>query len=208
MRSPINWAVLGLLIERTGYGYDLFHRFERTYAELLGLSSPSQIYKGLDALKERELIEPLSTEIAAPEEQRQRNTRYRACAEAVPAYREWLIGQARERRQSPELLALLVGALPHRDALVVVDRYEQHLLSERTSAPPTPDGASALARRMAEHARQLETGLALKWTTYARRELEAAIDAQGAPGASASAAPGGASTGRAGSRVDDRVALR
>jgi DNA-binding PadR family transcriptional regulator len=177
MRSPINWGVLGLLLERSGYGYDLFHRFERTYAELLELSSPSQIYKALDALEERGLIEPLPSEVAVPEEQRQRKTHYRACAEAVPSYRDWLLAQVSSERQHLELLALAVGALPARDALLVVDRYERYLLAERASAPPPLDGASARARRLAEQAKQLETGVALKWTTYARRELQAAIDA-------------------------------
>ncbi len=179
MRSPVNWGLLGLLIERQGYGYDLFQRFKRTYGKFIVLSCQAQIYKGLDALEYRGLIEPLPSEVAVPEEQRQRKTRYRARAEGVPAYREWLSTQVSQEHQPLELLALQVGALPPRDALVVVDRYEHRLLSERESAPPALDGAPALARRLAQHAEQLETGLALRWATYARRELEASIDAQG-----------------------------
>jgi hypothetical protein len=30
MRSPINWGLLGLLIQRPSYGYELVQRFERT----------------------------------------------------------------------------------------------------------------------------------------------------------------------------------
>lgn len=201
MRSPVHWGLLGLLIERPGYGYDLYQRFQRTYGKLIELSCQAQIYKGLDALEGRGLVEPIPSEVAVAEEPRQPKTRYRAHAEAVPAYRGWLITQVIQERQRLELLALLVGALPHRDALIVVDRYEQHLLSERTSAPGMPDGAPALARRLAEHAKQLETGLALRWTTYARRELEAAIDAQGWGHLSASAAPAGASAAQPGGRV-------
>ena len=52
MRSPVNWAVLGLTIERPSYGYEILQRFERNYGELLKLSSPSQIYKALDSLME------------------------------------------------------------------------------------------------------------------------------------------------------------
>ncbi len=157
---------------------ELFHRFERTYAELLALSSASQIYKGLDALEEHGLIEPLPSEVAVPEEQRQRKTHYRTRAEAVPAYRDWLLAQVSQERQQLELLALQVGALPAPDALLVIDRYEQYLLTERCSAPPTLDGAPPLAGRLTQQAEQLETGVALKWTTYARRELQASIDAQ------------------------------
>jgi hypothetical protein len=178
MRSPINWSLLGLLIGRPGYGYDLFHRFERTYAELLGLSSASQIYKGLDALEERGLIEKLPSDEAPGEGPRQRKTHYRACAEAVPSYWDWLLAQVSQERQHLELLALQVGALPPQDALLVVDRYERYLLAERTSAPPTLDGAPPLAGRLAQQAEQLETEVALKWTTHARRELQASIEAQ------------------------------
>ena len=50
MRSPINWALLGLVIQRPSYGYELVQRFERTYEDALELSSPSQVYTALDAL--------------------------------------------------------------------------------------------------------------------------------------------------------------
>ncbi|HEY5344333.1 MAG TPA: hypothetical protein VIJ66_11835 [Solirubrobacteraceae bacterium] len=184
MRSEVNWGLLGLLIERQGYGYELYHRFGRTYGKLIVLSCQAQIYKGLDALEERGLIEVLPSEIALPAQAHkpttrypgQPKTRYRALAAAVPGYRDWLITQVTQEGRCVELLALLVGALPPRDALVVIDRYEQHLLSERRAAPPVTDGASVLARGLAEHAKDLETGLALKWTTYARRELDASID--------------------------------
>jgi hypothetical protein len=184
MRSEVNWGLLGLLIERQGYGYELYHRFVRTYGKLLVLSCQAQIYKGLDALEERGLIELLPSEDAlrahahkpATRYRAQPKTRYRALAEAVPSYRDWLLTQVTQEGQCVELLALLVGALPARDALVVVDCYEQHLLAERSSVPPALDGASVLARGLAEHAKQLETGVALKWTTYARRELQASID--------------------------------
>lgn len=205
MRSPVNWGVLGLLIDRPGYGYDLFQRFKRTYGKTIELSCQAQIYKALNALEGRGLIEPLPSEIAEPEEElRQPKPRYRACAEAVPAYRDWLVTQVTQEGQHVELLAIQVGALPPHDALVVVDRYEQHLLSERESAPPMPDSAPALARRLAAHAKQLEAGLALKWTTYARCELEASIDAQRTAQASATAAPAGTT----GVQPGDRVALR
>jgi len=178
MRSPINWAVLGLLIGRPGYGYDLFHRFERTYGDALPLTSASQVYGALKPLKQKALIEQLPREDGGAGELAQPKPRYRATVAGRCHYREWLIAQACEKRQSLELLALLVALLPPRDALVVVDRYERYLLSQPTGAPALPEDFSALARRLADHAKQLETGLALKWAIDARRELEAAIDAR------------------------------
>ncbi len=176
MRSRVNWAVLGLLIERPGYGYDLFQRFKRTYGKSIELSHQAQIYKALNALEKRGLIEEVPADVAPREEPRQPKPRYRALPEAVPGYREWLIAHVTQERQNLELVALQVGALPPHDALIVVDHYERHLLSEREQAPPALDRASVLARDLAQHAKQLETGPALRWTTYARRKLEAAID--------------------------------
>ncbi len=179
MRSPVNWVVLGLVIERPGYGYDLFRRYERTYGKTLELSCQAQVYKALTALERRGLIEQRRSDTAAPEELRQPKPRYYASAEAVRVYQDWLITQVTQERQRSELFPLQVAALPARDALVVIDRYEQHLLQEHRSARNAPalDGSSALAGRLVQERRRLEAGLALKWTEYARRELEATIDA-------------------------------
>jgi DNA-binding PadR family transcriptional regulator len=61
MRSAVNWAVLGLVIERPSYGYELFQRLERRYG---GVLDPpiSQIYAALNALERASLIEPLQEE--------------------------------------------------------------------------------------------------------------------------------------------------
>jgi hypothetical protein len=179
MRSRVNWGVLGLLIERPGHGYDLFQRFQRTYGSLIELTHQRPIGKALQALEKLGLIEALPPEACAGRGSASAKPRYRARAEAVPAYQEWLIAQVTQERQVLQLLALQVGALPPRDALVVVDHYERHLLSARVEAPPAFDRASVLARDMAEQAKQLETGVALRWTTYSRRMLEAAIEAKG-----------------------------
>jgi DNA-binding PadR family transcriptional regulator len=183
MRSPVNWAVLGLVIERTGYGYDLFQRFERIYGNMLELSCQAQVYKALDALEDRGLIErlPPETPVLGAERQPKLRLRYQATEQGRCSYRDWLIAQVTQERQRSALFALQVGALPPREALAVIERYEQHLLAERQSArgAPTLEGSSGLARKLAEESQRLEAGLALKWTAYARQELEATIDAHG-----------------------------
>jgi Transcriptional regulator PadR-like family len=57
MRSRVFWAVLGLVIERESYGYDLGRRFEQLYGDLLPLSGMPQIYMALDVLRNRSLVE-------------------------------------------------------------------------------------------------------------------------------------------------------
>ena len=110
MRSPIGWGVLGLLIERTGYGYDLVNRFERTYGDTIELSSPSQIYKALTALEDRGLIEKISP----LEELRQPKPHYRATAAGLRDYQDWLLVQVTQERQRSSLFAIQLAMLEPR----------------------------------------------------------------------------------------------
>jgi len=87
-------------------------------------------------------------------------------------------------------------------ALVLLDRCERGLLAERKAAQNAPalDGASPLARRLVEEVKRLEAGQTLKWTEYARGELEAAIGARGDGGISGQTAGTAGSQGQAGSQ--------
>jgi DNA-binding PadR family transcriptional regulator len=180
MRSPTGWGVLGLLIERTGYGYDLVHRFERTYRDTIELSSPSQIYKALTALEDRGLIEKVPQRQSALEELRQPKPHYRATAAGLRSYQDWLLVQVTQERQRSSLFAIQLAMLEPRAALALLDRCEYNLLAERNVAPNAPalEGPSPLARRLVAEVKRQEAGQTLKWTEYARSELEAAIAAQ------------------------------
>src|ERR1700731_241869 len=57
MQSLVNWALLGLVIERPSYAYELAQRFERTYEGVLSLSSISHVYTALGTLRDRSLVE-------------------------------------------------------------------------------------------------------------------------------------------------------
>jgi DNA-binding PadR family transcriptional regulator len=106
MRSAVNWAVLGLVIQRQGYGYDLYQRFDRTYGGALALSCEAQVYKALTALKNRGLIEELPASETSEDDRRQPKPRYRATPAAVPAYQDWLIFQVTQDRQRSALFSL------------------------------------------------------------------------------------------------------
>ena len=99
LRSPVSWALLGLVIQRPSYGYELVQRFERTYGHALELSSPSQIYTALDALERRGLIEKLPPG-EAPEVVRQPKPHYRATARGVEQLRR-LADRPGPRRAPP-----------------------------------------------------------------------------------------------------------
>jgi DNA-binding PadR family transcriptional regulator len=204
MRSPIGWGVLGLLIERTGYGYDLVHRFERTYRDTIELSSPSQVYKALTALEDRGLIEKLPREQPAIDPLRQPKPHYRATAEGLRSYQDWLLVQVTQERQRSSLFAIQLAMLEPRAALALLDRCEQTYLQQQQTPAGDPSfgGASSLAHRLVAEVKRLEAGQTLKWTEYARRELQAAIAAQGegeargpAAGSQGQAGPRGQVTG-------------
>jgi DNA-binding PadR family transcriptional regulator len=182
MRSPVNWAVLGLMIERPSYGYELLQRFERNYGELLKLSSPSQIYTALDSLRDRGMIEATS-EPAAGVGSRQPKLHYRATEEGVRRYQEHLVGQAEEDRRRSSLFARELAALGPDAALAVLDSYEQMCLAQATKLPPrrrselaAPEPSTTLADRLAAEDERLAMEAKLPWIEYARRELRAVAD--------------------------------
>ena len=182
MRSPVNWALLGLVIERPSYAYELAQRFERTYGEVLALSSVSHVYTALAALRGRKLIE----EIPGTRTGAQPKPRYHATESGMELYGDWLVGQVGEDRRRQQLFVLQLATFsrdPH-TALDILDRYEHACLQEAQATPLTPrtetvaEGAPQLAARLENEERRLALGAKLAWVQYARRELVAVADAR------------------------------
>ena len=175
MQSPINWALLGLVIERPSYAYELAQRFERAYFGVLSLSSTSHVYTALAALTSRSLIE----EVPGTRAGRQPKPRYRATPVGVEEYRDRLVGQLREDRRRQRLFILQLAALT-RDpaaALDVIDRYEQACLAEASMIPiPAEDGvpvdgSSDFIEKVLSEENRLAIGAKLSWVQYVRRQL-------------------------------------
>jgi DNA-binding PadR family transcriptional regulator len=202
MRSPVNWALLGLLIEHPTYAYDLAQRFERRYGEALELSNIGHVYTALGALEGRGLIE----EIPGTREGRQPRPRYRATALGAGAYRDWLVALVGEEERRRRLFVLALGALADEPARMidVLGDCERAWLAQGMGTEiasggggragggsaggssaggggphNAPDGAplhgtpAVLARLLAEQER-LAVGAKLEWVQYAREQLGAA----------------------------------
>jgi DNA-binding PadR family transcriptional regulator len=183
MQSPVNWALLGLVIDRPSYAYELARRFERTYDGVLTLSSVSHVYTALATLKERALVE----EIPGTRSGGRPKTRYRATHGGLIEYGDWLVDEVREDRRRQRLFVLQMGSFV-RDpgaAIGMLDRYEQACLQEVARIPLVPEqdrsslhaGHAVLARLSAEEAR-LALDAKLRWLQYARSELRALAEAQ------------------------------
>lgn len=174
MHSSVNWALLGLVIERPSYAYELARRFERTYDGALSLSSVSHVYTALAALRDRGFIE----EVPGIRDAQRAKRRYRATCTGLDAHGEWLVGQVAEERRRQRVLVAQLGALartPER-AMAVLDGYEQACLAEM-AAVPDPDaekgpGTIRLVARLTGEEMRQTVAAKLRWAQYARAQLQ------------------------------------
>lgn len=180
LQSPFHWAVLGLIIERPGYGYQLASRFERAFGSELPLSGASYIYRMLKALEKHGLIE----EIAGTGGGRQPKPRYRATPAGVARYMEQLISEASEDRRRSRLFArkLAVFAGEPHVALELIGRYRDACLRDAVRSPLASSGAEAkvdqatrLAARLEAEEARLAIDAKLAWLDQATAEFEALV---------------------------------
>jgi DNA-binding PadR family transcriptional regulator len=187
MTSPVNWALLGLIIERPSYAYELAQRFERIYGDTLVLSSSSHAYTALGALKDRSLIE----EIPGSGTERQPKPHYRATGTGSEEYRAWLVGQVSEDRRRQRLFAIQLTGLARDSeaALEVISGCEHACLEEAGRIPilmrngnqngnQNGNGApghdvSERAERLLSEENRLAVEAKLAWIQYVREDLEA-----------------------------------
>lgn len=183
LRSPVTWALLGLIVQRPSYGYELVQRFERTYGEALELSSASQIYTALDALERRALIERFALD-AVEAAGRQPKPHYRVTAEGMCGYREWLVSQVHDERRRSRLFALQLALLAPQEALAVLDRYEQACLAEASGTPAAGaagEGSAGVLSRLVLEDERLAIEARLAWIQYVRVQLQALLPSQRNP---------------------------
>jgi DNA-binding PadR family transcriptional regulator len=177
MRSPINWALLGLVIQRPSYGYEFLQRFERTYGDAIALSSVSQVYTALDTLTRRGFVEEIEAERISPAT-RQPKPHYRATVEGVHHYQQWLIAHIQDERRRSRLFARQLAMLAPAYALAVIERCERACLEDATATGRRPvsmdgEGVGDLAASLVGEEERLAAGARLAWIDYARRQLKA-----------------------------------
>jgi DNA-binding PadR family transcriptional regulator len=177
MRSPVNWSLLGLVIQRPSYGYELVQRFQRAYGEDLELSSPSQIYTALDILQRRGLIELLAP-AKARGLSRQPKPHYRVTEDGMGAYVDWLASHVQGEQRRSRLFVHQIAVLPPSEALAVIERCERTCLKAATARPVPErqeqrDDQGVLAMRLVDEEQRLVIDARLAWLEFARRQLRA-----------------------------------
>ena len=180
-QSTVQWALLGIVIERPSYVYELATRLERAYGGEVRLSSTSYAYKALEALKERGLVEV----VPGSGSDRQPKPVYQATPSGVTAFQEQLVSEVSEERRRSRVSArkLAIFAREPEVALALIGRMREACLKEavRASSSSFPgadqlDTASSLGARLAAEEGRLALDAKLVWLDYAARELKAQME--------------------------------
>lgn len=134
MTSPVNWALLGLIIERESYAFELATRFQGIYSNVIVLSSTSHIYTALGVLQSRSLVE----QIPGTGPGRQPKPIYRVTPLGMECYGEWLVDYVQEDRRRQVMFVLGLSALLGDMGVVlgVLERYEQAWLEQDGKTGP------------------------------------------------------------------------
>jgi DNA-binding PadR family transcriptional regulator len=181
MRSAFNWSVLGLVIERASYGFELWKRFERRYGDVHAVGSEPQTYAAINALRDKGLVEEVpGSRIVEPDAGRQPKPHYRATQAGLEAYESWVLAQLREHHRRLREFARQLGAFAQQPetALRILARYEQACLDEKQAAIPTPTEfpnrfVPGLGDNLASVYGRSVVAASLSWVEYARCEFEA-----------------------------------
>jgi DNA-binding PadR family transcriptional regulator len=105
------YAVLGLVIERPGYGYQLAQRLE----ERFGCSgfAPSGVYSALDQLSRDDFVRSAGEMGAGPARRAAPRTIYEATDEGVDHFEAWMLGSSSTPPLRDELHMKIALCRPH-----------------------------------------------------------------------------------------------
>ncbi|HTA97223.1 MAG TPA: PadR family transcriptional regulator [Solirubrobacteraceae bacterium] len=104
-------AVLGLVIERPGYGYDLARRLE----ERFGSSgfAPTGVYSALDQLSSEELVRSAGARPGGANERAAPRTIYEATPKGIDRFEGWMLGDSSLAPVRDELYMKIALSRPH-----------------------------------------------------------------------------------------------
>jgi DNA-binding PadR family transcriptional regulator len=181
----MKYAVLGLLVERPGYAYDLARRFEDTVGPAFNVHYGA-IYQALDALERDELISGALREDDPLDERRRHpgpRVVYETTDEGMRAYETWIRTPAKVEPLRGELALKVALSRPEHGPtlLALIDDYElaclERLRDQAASAErATGDGAASWRLSSSAIARERATRLLnaeIEWVRDLRRSVAA-----------------------------------
>lgn len=196
-------AVLGLVIERPGYGYQLAQRLE----ERFGSSgfAPSGVYSALDQLARDDLVRSAGEMGAGHARRAAPRTIYEATAEGVDHFEAWMLGASPMPPLRDELLMKIALCRPHNVPRLIEMINGQELVclgrlrDLKQVAGGEPAGSQEWSRLMRTLAAEAEVAFwnaRIEWLQTARELLEQLRDEPARTRVGAVAAAGGAQIGR------------
>lgn len=104
-------AVLGLVIERPGYGYDLARRLQ----ERFGSSgfAPTGVYSALDQLGAEALVRSAGSQTDSANERAAPRTIYEATSKGIDHFEQWMLGGSSLAPVRDELYMKIALSKPH-----------------------------------------------------------------------------------------------
>src|SRR5580693_7715878 len=134
-------AVLGLVIERPGYGYDLARRLQ----ERFGSSgfAPTGVYSALDQLSADELVRSAGSRVGANHERAAPRMIYEATPKGVDHFEGWMLGGSSLAPVRDELYMKIALSRPHNlPRLIELARTQEEACLARLEALRIPAGGS------------------------------------------------------------------
>jgi DNA-binding PadR family transcriptional regulator len=129
---PTRYAVLGLLLERCGYGYQLVQRLKERLGPAWQLN-PSSVYAALDLLDAEGLVRPRAADEAEPEplQRRARRLVYEITESGRCAFHDWISRpSARQEPIRPELHLKVAFARPEDVPAILLSLAQEERLIE------------------------------------------------------------------------------
>ena len=170
--SPLKGALLGLLLQRPGHGYDLANRLHRRLGPAWQIEAKG-LYPMLQQLERAGLISPQAIACNGPTGRR---VVYHPTIRAQSALTEWMAAASAAEPVRVELQAKLAVArnedLPQ--LLVALDCYEQErlvLLNASAEEFPRPRTLATLAITLTRAAALTRLQAELDWAVLARQAI-------------------------------------
>jgi DNA-binding PadR family transcriptional regulator len=173
--SPVTGALLGLLLERPGYGYELGKRLDERMGSAWKLT-PSTIYSVLDRLESQQFVRRDVRALSGRPRARER-VMYHPTDQGAVAFERWLASPERKEPIRTQLLAKIAVARPEHAPMLLaaLDDYERDCLAMLAAASeedePDADGWNELLARVIEDAACEHLRAELQWVGSTRARI-------------------------------------
>ena len=137
-------AVLGLVIERPGYGYDLARRLQSRFGS--SGFAPTGVYSALDQLSAEEMVRSAGQRTSAGNERAAPRTIYEATSKGVDHFEAWMLAGSSLAPVRDELYMKIALSRPHNLArLIELARSQEEACLARMESLKQPPGGAVKA---------------------------------------------------------------